>query len=81
MTKTPLSGSPPDTRQAPMTHGQAEQLLDRFLSRVITSIGFRRAGGLEYELPKEEAFGLLLFPCRLSPRGVAFLHRTCRSAV
>jgi hypothetical protein len=34
-------------------------------------IGFRRVESLQYELPKEHARGLLLFPYRLSARGVA----------
>ena len=47
----------------------AEQLLDRFLARVTSTIGFRAIGGLQYEREASAATWLLSFSLRDDPRG------------
>lgn len=54
-----------------MTLNEARQLLDGFLEGVISTLGFRHIGCLEYARQVNDATALLSWPCRLDPRGFA----------
>src|SRR5437868_4266915 len=58
-----------------MTARRAAQLLDALTSRLAPAIGFSRMDKSKYGRLMHDATGLLLFPWRLSPRGVAFTAR------
>jgi hypothetical protein len=52
-----------------MNRKQAEDILDDFLGRVSSTIGFRRVALLDYHRATNDAMGSLTFPCRVDPRG------------
>ncbi len=53
-----------------MTPNQAEQFLDRFLSRIVSSLGFSRITDGRYGRPEHDATAILSFPFRFSGHGV-----------
>jgi hypothetical protein len=55
-----------------LTERRAQQLLDRFTSTVMPTIGFSRLQMGQYERPELDATAFLFFPCRLKALGSAF---------
>ncbi|GJM24961.1 MAG: hypothetical protein DHS20C16_13760 [Phycisphaerae bacterium] len=53
-----------------MTPNQAEQLLNGFLSRVVSSLGFSRITDGRYGRPEHDATAILSFPLRFSAHGL-----------